>query len=359
MITVTTRLRRDGTSAALTSDRPAAEGRPRRARSQLEPWRDWLLLTLINHAILLGLALSHPGRGWLLLGALPLGLGLGTATLTVLHDAGHRRFARAAWPNVLATQTAAPAGLWVGHWTLKHRVHHRVTQVYPLDEATRASGLVRLHPAAAWRGVHRWQHLYAWALYSLAWAGELRSQLTYLRTGRVTDTRTPHAPARAASFVVEKALCLIVLAPYAWLLGLGDLALLLLTAMTVASLFAAVATVVGHINLGLEPTATVASGADWADHLRRTTASFSLDSLPVRWLTGGLTHHLVHHLQPVVPRGQLPARHRALVADLAARGVEAVVLATVHDAVSGHYRRLKELGRPEGHRAGPGRQATG
>lgn len=341
---------RPGNSAAPTLDRPVAgdrrRGRSARALARAEPWRDWLLLTLLNHGLLLGLALAHPGRRWLLLGALPLGIGLGTATLTVLHDAGHRRFARAAWPNVLATQTAAPVGLWVGHWTLKHRVHHRLTQVYPLDDATRASGLVRLHPSAPrWR-LHRWQHVYAWALYSLAWAGELRSQLSYLRTGRVTNTRTPDAPARAASFAVEKGLCLLVLVPYGWLLGIGDLALLLLTAMTVASLFAAIATVVGHINVGLEPTATAPSAADWADHLRRTTASFSLDSLPARWLTGGLTHHLVHHLRPVAPRGQLPELHRALAAELAVSGREPVVLPTVRDAVSGHYRRLKELGRP-------------
>lgn len=77
-------------------------------------------------------------------------------------------------------QTSVPLGPWVGHWTLKHRVH-RVSQVYPLDESTRSSNLLRLHPAVALRPVDRHQHLYAWALYGLAWAGELHSQLTHLR----------------------------------------------------------------------------------------------------------------------------------------------------------------------------------
>lgn len=313
-----------------------------------EPWRDWALLLLINHALLVTVAVLHPAWPWLLATALPLGVGLATATLTVLHDAGHRRFARRTWPNVLAVQTAVPAGLWVGHWTLKHRVHHRVTLVYPLDEATRSSGLVRLHTAAPRRRVHRFQHVYAWALYGLAWLGELRSQLTYVRTGTLAGIDTPRAAWRIGSFVLEKALCLLILLPYAWLLGIGDLSILLLTSMTVASGIAAVATVVGHVNLGLASSSTVPRGPQWSAHLVRTTASFSPNSLTARWLTGGLTHHLAHHLRPVAPRGELPALHRTTVADLAAEvGLPVVEYPTVASAVRGHWQRLRDLGQPE------------
>jgi len=272
---------------AAPTRRSSSVRRSRSSGNRAESWRDWAILTVVNHALLVAVVLLHPHGVWLLLAAVPLAIVLATTTLTVLHDAGHRRFSRHAWPNVVAVQTAAPVGFWVTHWTLKHRVHHRYTQVYPLDDATRSSGLVRLHPSAPrWR-VHRYQHLYAWVLYGLAWVGELRSQLTFLRTGALAGIETPDAPRRTASFVLEKGLCAVVLLPYALLLGIRDLAVILVASMTLGSVIAAVVLVVGHINIGLHPTSLVPGGKEWASHLVRTTASFSTESFLVRWLTGG------------------------------------------------------------------------
>lgn len=250
---------------------------------------------------------------------------------------------------MLTAQTAVPVGLWVAHWTLKHRVHHRVSQVYPLDDSTRSSGFVRLHPSAPrWR-IHRFQHVYAWLLYSLAWVGELRSQWRYLRTGTVTGTDTPGAAARTASFVGETACCALVLLPYALLLGVGHLAILLLSAMTLASVIAAVILVVGHINGGLQPTAVAPEGGrEWSAHLVRTTASFSTQSHVMRWLTGGMTHHLAHHLRPVAPRADLPTLHKTVVAT-AVKAAQAplVEYPTLLSAVRGHQWQLKELDKPD------------
>lgn len=321
---------------------------PRRQRRRpVEPWRDAVLLGVATHAVLLVAALTRPGAVPLLVLAVLLGGTLGVGTLTVLHDAGHGMFSPRAWPNVLAVQLAVPAGLWVGHWGLKHRAHHRMVQVYPLDEATRASGAVRLHPEAPLRPVHRYQHLYAWALYGLAWAGELRSQLRYLRTGAVVGTRTPQLGQRVRSFAAEKTLWVLVLLPYALLLGAGRLAVLLLVAETVASVIAGVLTVVGHVSVGLEPLPGP-PGERWTEQVVRTTASFSTDSGAARWLTGGLTHHLAHHLRPVALRSELPALHTTLVRETAgARGLPVVEYPTLWSAVRAHHRRLVLLGRPD------------
>ena len=331
---------RPPTDPAAPARRPPAAGR------RLEPWRDCLLLGLLNHGVLLAAAVLQPGALGLVLLAVPLSVGLGTGTLTVLHDAGHRMFARRAWPNVLAVALAVPAGLWVGHWTIKHRVHHRLTQVYPLDEATRSSGLLRLHREADWKPVHRGQQYYAWGLYSLAWAGELKSQLTYLVTGVVSGADTPGTRARVGSFLVEKALWVAVLLPYVRAIGLGRMLLLLLVAETLASLIAAVSTVVGHVNVGLEPEPGP-PGQQWAAHIVRTTASFSTGSVLVRFWTGGLTHHLAHHLRPVALRSELPGLHRTAVPDVvASTGVPSAEFPTFTAAVAAHFRRLRALGRP-------------
>jgi linoleoyl-CoA desaturase len=291
----------------------------------------------------------HPGVLGLMALAVPLALTLAITTLTVLHDAGHRQFARRDWPNVLAVHTAAPFGLWVTHWGLKHRVHHRLSQVYPVDESTRSSSFIRLHPEAPVRPMHRYQHLYTWFFYSLAWIGELKSQLTYLRGGIVTgmDDVRPFSR-RLTSFTVEKAIALLVLLPYALALGVGSLAIMLVTAMTVGSVFTALVLVVGHINVGLEPVpGTPQGGRAWAAHLVRTTASFSLDNPVTRWWTGGMTHHLAHHLRPMALRSELPELQATTVAAVVAQsGLPEVVYPSFTSAVRHHYLRLRELGRP-------------
>lgn len=299
--------------------------------------------------MLIAAALVHPGFVLLLAFSVPLALTLAITTLTVLHDAGHRQFARREWPNILAVQTAAPFGLWAGHWGLKHRVHHRLSQVYPVDEATRSSAFVRLHPEAPVLPIHRYQHLYTWFFYGLAWVGELKSQLTYLRNGRVTgiDEVRP-GRRRLASFVVEKAMAALVLLPYALVLGFGSLGLLLVATLTIGSVMTALVLVVGHINVGLEPLpGAPENGRAWAAHLVRTTASFSLHNPATRWLTGGMTHHLAHHLRPTALRSELPVLQATTVADVvAASGLPEVVYPSFVSAVRHHYLRLWELGHP-------------
>lgn len=317
----------------------------RSRRERLEPWRDWAIIALLNNIMLTAIAVLHPRMAWLFLLAVPLGVGLTIGTLTVLHDAGHSMYSRRrAWLNVLAVHSSTPVGLWVGHWGLKHRVHHKLSQVYPVDEATRSSGLVRLHPAAPRQRVHSSQHWHAWPLYCLAWAGELRSQLTYLRSGVVTGTTDTSRGSRWRSFACEKALWLVALTPYAVILGVLPLALLLLIAMSLASLLAATALAVGHINVGLEPDESGRS--DWANNLLLTTASFAPDSRVLRWMTGGLTNHLGHHFKPVAVRSELPRIEQTVVRAAAERvGITPVVFGSLHAAVIGHGRRLRELGR--------------
>lgn len=323
---------------------PALPSRPALTRRVLEPWRDAVVIGLVTHAVLVTAVLLHPSvLGAALLGA-PLAVIMSIGTLTVLHDAGHRMFGRRAWVNVAVTHVAAPGGFWVGHWTLKHRVHHKMSQVYPVDENTRSSSFLRLHVEAPYRPVHRFQHLYAWALYSLAWVGEIRSQWTFLRTGVVVGAEHTPVRERVRSFAVEKTLWVAVLAPYTWLLGPLRMAVLVLVTETLGSLLSALVLVVGHINVGLQDTPG-APGREWAAHLVRTTASFRTGSRVARWLTGGMTHHLAHHLRPAATRSQFPRIHETTVQQVASGlGLEQSEYRTFSGAVVSHYRRLRELG---------------
>ena len=149
--------------------------------------------------------------------------------------------------------------------------------------------------------------------------------------------------------MLEKALCLVFLAPYALVLGAGQLALLLLLRHDLRQrLRRRSSTSSGHINVGLVPTSTAPRGAEWSAHIVRTTASFSTENRAMRWITGGLTHHLAHHLRPVAPRAELPALHETLVPRVAlAAGEKVVEYPTLATAMRGHLEQLRLLGTPE------------
>jgi linoleoyl-CoA desaturase len=312
------------------------------ARRRWEPWRDWAVITVLTHASLLFAVLVNPHGFGIVLAAVPLSMTFALGTITVLHDAGHRMFSPRPWVNAVAVQLAAPGGLWSAHWALKHRVHHKYSQIYPYDESTHSSSALRFHTATPVTSPLRYQHVYAWGIYCLAWLGEFRSQLRFLRTGEISGLEPTPARKRVLSFVAEKALFVVVVSGYAWALGIGRFLIFLAIAETFASILVALALVVGHINQGL--VASDDPEIAWAENLMLSTASFSTQSTLARWLSGGLSLHLAHHLRPVAVRSELPELHRTVVQQVAARtGLPVVEFPTFRAAVVGHRQRLREL----------------
>jgi linoleoyl-CoA desaturase len=188
---------------------------------------------------------------------------------------------------------------------------------------------------------HRFQHLYAPALYAAAWLGDTRSQIRFLRTGAVGTGHVGTVRSRASSYVAEKALVAAIALPY--VLVTGPVRSLVLSAGVVASasLFAALVLMAGHVNVGLvdDPDATFVSRAFG------TTAAFATTSPWMRRLTGGLTHHHVHHLRPHLPRSTFRERHLDLVVPTAlAQQLPLVEFPTLRAAVAGHFRELRRLG---------------
>lgn len=306
-----------------------------------EAWLGWAAYAGAVHIQLVGLAILHLGAGFRFVQIVLLAATLASALLSVVHDAGHSEFSRRAWVNVLAAQVAVPMGLWVSQYRIKHRAHHQQANLYGVDEATTPHPLLRVHPQAPCRPVHRYQHLYAPTLYALAWVGDLRSQVRFLRTGVAGGERVGTVRSRTMSYAAEKALTVALLLPYALIAGPARFALTLAGVILMASLFAALVLIAGHVNVGLvdEPEAT------FVERAFTTTAAFSTASPWMRRLTGGLTHHHVHHLRPHAPRSTFAAMHTDLIVPMAAeKGLPVIEFPTMGAAIAGHFRELRALG---------------
>lgn len=319
--------------------RTSSRGRERRR----EAWWDWALVMGAVHLPLVVLAIGPENPVIVVLATALLGIGLAMGGVIVLHHAAHRRFGRSWRANAVALHSAAPSGFWLRHWAAKHQVHHRVPAVYPDDAFTNvAAGILRFHPMAPLRPWHRYQPVYAWLVYALAWLGDLVSQLIFLHTGVVSGADQDERFPRVQSFLLEKAMAGVVLAPYVALAGdPARLLLCLAISLLLGGLVAACLVVVGHINVGIRTDPDLPS--DWREHVLATTASFSTGSSLVSVFSGGLTLHAAHHLRPAGTRRELRDLHDQLqrARDPARPLIEFV---TFRAALHGHVTTLKQLG---------------
>lgn len=307
-----------------------------------EAWWDWALVMGAVHLPLAVLAIGPPSPVVVFTSTAVLGAGLAMGGVIVLHHAAHRRFGRSWKVNAAALHSAAPTGFWLRHWAAKHQVHHRVPAVYPDDAFTNvAAGVLRFHPMAPLRPWHRYQPVYAWFVYALAWLGDLVSQFIFLCTGRISGADREARFLRVRSFLVEKAMAGVVLAPYVALTAdLGRLLACLVAGLGLGGLVAACLVVVGHINVGVRTDMEPSS--DWREHVLATTASFAAGSALVSVFSGGLTLHAAHHLRPVGTRRELRDLHAQL---RRAEGDPPLIeFSTFRAALRGHVTTLKQLG---------------
>jgi linoleoyl-CoA desaturase len=275
---------------------------------------------------------------------LSLGLGLGGAV--ILHHGGHMRYSKQWYLNAAWVQGAVPVGLWVHHWGLKHRIHHRLPAVFPADRYTTGNMFVRLHPSAPWRPMHRYQYLYIILGYAIYWLSEVASQIRYLINGSIPySNENLKASQRLLLYFSEKSMCAAVLLPYfllgndAWRTGY-----LLMIAGTIGSIYAGLLVGVGHINMGIRPAVELPESGAWVSYVLSSTVSFRVESRVAGWLSGGLTLHAAHHLRPLASRSELRLLHRQLKNQH--HDDDALIeFDTFWHALLGHFTALRQWGR--------------
>ncbi|MFO0505596.1 MAG: fatty acid desaturase family protein, partial [Chryseotalea sp.] len=97
-----------------------------------------------------------------------MGLGLAGIGLSVMHDANHGAYSSKNWVNKLFGYSLNLVGANSFNWRVQHNVlHHTYTNVHDHDEDISPRGVLRLCPSTPAKGIHKFQHIYAWFLYSL------------------------------------------------------------------------------------------------------------------------------------------------------------------------------------------------
>ncbi|MGE3540071.1 MAG: fatty acid desaturase [Candidatus Tectimicrobiota bacterium] len=321
---------------------------------------DWRLF--VKTAGLLGflaaayILLVFYATSWFLALGLVLALaqGLVLVSCNVMHDAAHESYARSKTVNRLMGYTLDLMGGSQMLWRQKHNiVHHTYTNIEGFDEDIQSNGLLRLHPQQPWRPWHRFQHLYAFAVYSLltlSWVtvGDIKKLLL----GRIGSYRLRRpGVAELSVFTAAKLLYFgyaigLPLTRHSWdHVLLAFLGVHLIAGLTLSVIFQLAHTVEGVAC----PAPQDPSGLmerSWAEHELATTADFAPHNALATWYFGGLNFQIEHHLFTRICHRHYPAISRIVAETCREFRLPYACYPTVRAAIAGHYRFLQAMGRP-------------
>jgi linoleoyl-CoA desaturase len=287
---------------------------------------------------------------------LALGMGFfGTCNaLNISLDASHFTFAKAKWKSsVLFWISMNQLGLYAHFWDLGHnKSHHYKTNVAHEDVGIDAGGALRFHNDVMWKPIHRFQHWYAFPLYSiytLLWA--VSRDWRVLKDGIINDAvRVKLSKARIAELIFVKVsyftyvlLVPMLYSPFTWKQVLvGFFAM-----HAVLSLYVAFTLFSSHLNslvqvyeLGDERTLN----HSFVRHQFLTTADFYPESRIANFFLGGFNSHVIHHLFPKISSIHYPALAPILEAAVAEYKMP-YIKATLPELFVSHLSHLKRMGK--------------
>ncbi|HEX6193929.1 MAG TPA: acyl-CoA desaturase [Chitinophagaceae bacterium] len=271
----------------------------------------------------------------------------------VMHDGAHGSFSRYKWLNDLAALSVNFLGANNFMWKTKHNViHHAYTNVDGIDDDIDAKPFLRLCETQKYYKVHRYQHLYFWAAYSLL----------YLWWVFVTDykkyflKRVGNVPLRKMSktdilsfwsFKVLHLGLFVALPIYMvgfmpWLIGFLVSGLF---AGFVLSMVFQLAHTVEHTHFPAMNEETGKMEDEWAVHQLKTTANFATRNKVISWLVGGLNFQVEHHLFPKISHVHYPAISKIIKKACNDFGVPYIEYPKFRMAVASHVKYLKHLSR--------------
>ncbi|RYY15433.1 MAG: acyl-CoA desaturase [Chitinophagaceae bacterium] len=270
----------------------------------------------------------------------------------VMHDGGHGSFSRYKWVNDLAALSLNFLGANIFMWKTKHNViHHAYTNVDGLDDDIDAKPFLRLCDTQKFYKIHKYQHLYFWAAYSLLylyWIFVTDYKKYFLkRVGSVPlkkMTREDHI-----SFWAFKILHLILfVALPIYMVGVGNWAIGFLVyglfSGFILSIVFQLAHTVEHTHFPMPDEKTGRMEDEWAVHQIKTTANFATGNKVICWLVGGLNFQVEHHLFPKISHVHYPAISKIIKQACQEYGINYIEYPRMRLAVASHVAYLRQMG---------------
>lgn len=283
--------------------------------------------------------------------AIVLGQAMALVGLNLVHEGAHGSYCDNKKINWLIGSTAGLIGASQMLWQHKHNVlHHTYTNVEEMDTDIQSYGALRWSPLQQWRPWHRFQHLYAFPIYSLLTFLVIGSDFNRMISGRIGNYALPKTShSQTANFWVTKscyfgyALLLPLFFNTWWHVLVVFVLVNMMAGLTLSMVFSLAHTVEGAAFRSPDPESG-AMGKEWAIHEVETTANFSPRSRVAAWYLGGLNSQIEHHLFPNVCHLYYPRIRRIVEETCRDFSIRYLSYPTMGAAIRSHYRLLKALG---------------
>lgn len=290
---------------------------------------------------------------WILMGFAIAGIGM-----SVMHDANHGAYSKHKIINIILGRVIDIVGGNATNWKIQHNLlHHTFTNINDIDGDIDAGILMRFNKNQKWYKFHKYQHLYAWALYGLMTI----QWMTYKDFYQMIQFRNQNLDKTVKrTFWKEYTLMVllkmvyytymvvlpIIFLPFAWWqVILFVLLMQFTTGFTLATTFQ-----LAHVMPKIEfPTPTIENTLEenWMVHQLKTTTDFAQNSKLLSWYIGGLNFQVEHHLFPNICHIHYKKIAKIVEETTTEYGIIYNKIPTMYQALKEHTKLLKELGNKE------------
>lgn len=246
---------------------------------------------------------------WTLVMWVLMGFGMAGVGLSVMHDANHGAYSKHKWVNTMMSNIIMLVGGNDENWRIQHNIlHHTYTNVTGMDEDIEIGGIMRFSPHTRRLKGHRFQHIYAWILYSfmtIMWftTKDYKQLIRYhqknlLVTQNQTFTKMLIKIFLSKVFYVGLFFVIpLIFSAVPWFITLIGFFVMQMIAGLVLSAIFQPAHVVPSSNYPM-PDDSGNIEADWAVSQLFNTANFAPKAKLFSWYVGGLNYQVEHHLFP-------------------------------------------------------------
>ena len=270
--------------------------------------------------------------------------------LNIAHDSNHNAISPLGSVNKTLNYVFDVCGINSYMWRiLHHRGHHSCINLHGEDDALTGRRIFRFTPHEPHAPWHRFQHIYALAIYALFSLDYvfLRDFECFFFPTHGYLKRTKHPWREYAILFAGKGFYFtymlvlpVLLLGKSWLLVAGAFVLThIAIGLAVALVFQTTHTV--------DSTYFPSSRSDFDNgvyHIFATTADYATGNPLVAWLTGGLNHHIAHHLCPFVCHTHYGSLTRIVKQTADEYGIPYRQNVTMTRAIVQHLILLKRLG---------------
>lgn len=284
-----------------------------------------------------------------------MGIGIVGIGASVMHDSNHGSYSSNKYINSFLGNVLNVLGGYARNWRIQHNVlHHTYTNLDGLDEDIEGTKLIRMSPHKPLMRMHRYQHIYAWFLYSLMnlmWVivKDYKLIFRYSKQGLLQKEKITLKKAfielslLKVAYVGYVIVLPILFSGMPWQHVLGGFVLMhMIAGLSLACIFQP-----AHVMETSEyplPSEDRKIANNWAAHQLLNTTNFAPGSKITSWFIGGLNYQIEHHLFPHICHVHYPQLSKIVKSVAEEHNIPYNVQPTVLQALILHGKMLHHLG---------------